>query len=200
MVPTRYYSLQGQYWSDQRTVRIKWLWLTYRGNKVVPWKDWVFSDIILISISILVEEIVLYTGKSPLKAPLILWGALNDLYWTGIYAFKCLLWASSKSHMRAAKVQTSQKNHTVSPEYSRLMPKLLVHVCIWSNGLCPWSTCFYACVCYFWSGCVFASSNDCGRDISWWYSPLVVFVFPSFIPPLPTLAWGISWFARSTLM
>ena len=37
---------------------------------MVPWRDLVFSDKILIFI--LVKEIVLYTGKSPLEAPLSL--------------------------------------------------------------------------------------------------------------------------------
>ena len=37
---------------------------------MVPWRDKVFSDKILIFI--LAKEIVLYTGKSPLEAPLSL--------------------------------------------------------------------------------------------------------------------------------
>ena len=53
------------------TVIMKWLWLLYRGNKIVPWRDQVIYDKILIFI--LVKEIVLYTDKSPLEAPLILW-------------------------------------------------------------------------------------------------------------------------------
>ena len=40
------------------------------GNKVFPCRDKVLSDKILIII--LVKEIVLYTGKSPLETPLIL--------------------------------------------------------------------------------------------------------------------------------
>ena len=55
----------------KRTVVMRWLWLPYRGNKVAPWRDLVFYDKILIFI--LVIEIVIYTGKSPLEAPIILW-------------------------------------------------------------------------------------------------------------------------------
>ena len=55
----------------KRTVIMRWLWLPYRGNKVAPWRDLVFYDKILIFI--LVIEIVIYTGKSPLEAPIILW-------------------------------------------------------------------------------------------------------------------------------
>ena len=55
----------------KRTVIMRWLWLPYRGNKVAQWRDLVFYDKILIFI--LVIEIVIYTGKSPLEAPIILW-------------------------------------------------------------------------------------------------------------------------------
>ena len=55
----------------KRTVIMRWLWLAYRGNKVAQWRDLVFYDKILIFI--LVIEIVIYTGKSPLEAPIILW-------------------------------------------------------------------------------------------------------------------------------
>ena len=49
-----------------------------------------------ILIFILLKENMLYTGESPLEAPLILWDTetvpyqliFNDLYWTEIYAFK----------------------------------------------------------------------------------------------------------------
>ena len=41
------------------------------GNKVVQWRDKVIYDKILIFV--LVKEIVLYTGNSPLETPLILW-------------------------------------------------------------------------------------------------------------------------------
>ena len=50
---------------------MRWLWLPYRGNEVVSWRDYVIYDKILIFI--LVKEIVLYTGYSPLEAPLNLW-------------------------------------------------------------------------------------------------------------------------------
>ena len=41
-----------------------------KGTKVVPWRDKVIYDKILIFIS--AKEIVLYTGTSPLETPLIL--------------------------------------------------------------------------------------------------------------------------------
>ena len=48
------------------------------GNKVVPWRDSVIYDKILIII--LVKEIVMYTGNSPLEAPLILCDIENVPY------------------------------------------------------------------------------------------------------------------------
>ena len=53
------------------TAIMRWLWLPYWGNKVAPYRVKVFYDKILIFI--LVNEIVLHTGKSPLEPQLILW-------------------------------------------------------------------------------------------------------------------------------
>ena len=55
----------------KRTVIMRWSWHPYRGIEVVPWRDQVIYDKILIYI--LVKENVLYTGNSPLEAPLNLW-------------------------------------------------------------------------------------------------------------------------------
>ena len=48
------------------------------GNKAVPWRVKALSDKTLIFI--LVKEIMLYTGKSPLEATLILWGTETAPY------------------------------------------------------------------------------------------------------------------------
>ena len=55
----------------KRTVITRWLWLPYRSYKVIPWRDYVIYYKMMIFI--LMKEIVLYTGNSPLEAPLNLW-------------------------------------------------------------------------------------------------------------------------------
>ena len=49
---------------------MRWLWLLYWDNIDVQLRDKLFSGKTLTLI--LVKEIVMYTGKSPLEAPLIL--------------------------------------------------------------------------------------------------------------------------------